>query len=176
MQLGSDVRGDLLNQVHLGNRVKLEYLIPLSELIINFFDQLKSASQGYASLEYELFDYQEADVVKLSILINHEPAEALCQIVTRTKSVEMGKRIVSKLKDAIPRQLFVIPIQAAIGGTVIARETVKAYRKDVTAKLYGGDISRRKKLLEKQKKGKAKRSEHAKADIPQEAYMSVLKR
>lgn len=176
MQLGADSRGDLLNQTYFGSRIKLEYLVPLSEIIINFFDQLKSVSQGYASLEYELFDYQPTEVVKLSILVNKEPVEALSQIVIKENAHQLGKRMVSKLKEAIPRQLFDIPVQAAIGGTVVARETIKAYRKDVTAKLYGGDITRRMKLLEKQKKGKAKRAAYAKADIPQEAYLSVLKK
>lgn len=175
MQLSSDHRGELVNQSYLGSRIKLEYLIPLSELIINFFDRLKSVSSGYASLEYEIFDYQPVDAIKLSILVNKEPIEALSQIVVRSKSIPLGKHIVSKLKDAIPRQNFLIPVQAAIGGTIIARESIKAFRKDVTAKLYGGDISRRKKLLEKQKKGKAKRSQFAKVDIPQSAYLSVLK-
>src|SRR5690606_20913358 len=144
-------------------------------LIISFFDQLKSASQGYASLEYSLFDYQAVDAVKLSILVNKEPVEALSQIVVRDRAQQIGRKVVAKLKEAIPRQLFEIPIQAAIGGTVVARETVKAFRKDVTAKLYGGDITRRMKLLEKQKKGKAKRSQFAKVEIPQEAYLAVLK-
>lgn len=175
MQLSIEARGDLINQTYLGNRVKLEYLIPLSELITYFFDSLKSVSQGYASLEYELFDYQEADAVKLTVLVNKEPIEALCQIVIRSKARQIGKRIVARLKDTIPRQLFNIPIQAAVGGEVVAREDLKAFRKDVTAKLYGGDITRRKKLLEKQKKGKAKRSQFARVEIPQEAYMAVLK-
>ena len=175
MQLVTDHRGDLQNQTYIGNRVKLEYLIPLPELIINFFDRLKSASSGYASLEYEVLDYQPVDAVKLSVLINHEPIEALSQIVVRSKARSAGKNIVTKLKDAIPRQLFSIPIQAAIGGEIVARETIKPFRKDVTAKLYGGDITRRKKLLEKQKKGKAKRSQFAKVDIPQSAYLAVLK-
>lgn len=164
-----------MNQEYIGRRIKLEYLIPLAELIITFFDQLKSVSQGYASLEYELFDYQVVDAVKLSILINKEPIEALSQMVIRHRAQIIGRRLVAKLKEAIPRQLFEIPIQAAVGGTVVARETVKAYRKDVTAKLYGGDITRRKKLLEKQKKGKATRSAYAKVDIPQSAYLAVLK-
>lgn len=171
----SEARGQLISQEYVGRRIKLEYLIPLSELIVSYFDQLKSVSQGYASLEYEIFDYQSADAVKLSILINHEPIEALSQIVIRHKALYVGRRITAKLKEAIPRQLFEIPIQAAVGGTILARETVKAYRKDVTAKLYGGDITRRKKLLEKQKKGKQVRSAFAKVDIPQSAYLAVLK-
>jgi GTP-binding protein LepA len=175
MKLASESRGELINQTYFGPRVKLEYLIPLAELIINFFDQLKSASQGYASLEYQLFEYQQADVVKLTILINKEPIEALSQLVIRSKIHQLGKRLVAKLTDAIPRQLFDIPIQAAMGGDILARDTIKAYRKDVTAKLYGGDITRRMKLLEKQKKGKSKRSQFAKVNIPQSAYLAVLK-
>lgn len=182
MGLLNDHRADLIDQTHIGIRVKLEYLIPLSELIINFYDQLKSASQGYASLEYEPFEYQAVDAVKLTILINKEPIEALSQIVVASKAMSLGKRMVAKLKDSIPRQNFEIPIQAVLGssgpggtGQVIARETVKAFRKDVTAKLYGGDITRRRKLLEKQKKGKKLRSQFARVEIPQEAYLSVLK-
>ena len=175
MDLANKSRGDLVNQTHVGSRIKLEYLLPLSEIITSFFDLLKSASQGYASLEYEMFDYAPVEAVKLSILVNKEPVEALSQIVVKSKAEQFGKRIVLKLKDAIPRQNFEIPIQAAIGGTIVARQTVKAYRKDVTAKLYGGDITRRKKLLEKQKKGKAKRSQFAKTQIPHEAYLAVLK-
>lgn len=175
MDLVTKHRGELQNQTYIGTRIKLEYLIPLAELIINFFDRLKSVSSGYASLEYEILDYQPVDAVKLQILINHEPIEALSQIVVKQKARELGKSMVSKLKNAIPRQLFTIPIQAAIGGDIIARETIKALRKDVTAKLYGGDITRRKKLLEKQKKGKRLRSQHAKVEIPQSAYLSVLR-
>lgn len=171
----SDARGQLINQQYIGRRVKLEYLIPLAELIISFFDVLKSVSQGYASLEYEIFDYQPVDAVKLAILINKEPVEALAQIVVRDKARTVGKKITAKLKEAIPRQLFAIPIQAAVGGDIVAREDIKPFRKDVTAKLYGGDITRRKKLLEKQKKGKTKRAQFAKVEIPQEAYLSVLK-
>ena len=175
IQLVNDHRGDLINQTYIGKRIKLEYLIPMAELIINFYDRLKSVSQGYASLEYQPFDYQSADAVKLTILINKEPIEALSQIVIRSKALDMGKRITQKLSEAIPRQNFEIPIQAAIGGTILARVTLKAFRKDVTAKLYGGDITRRKKLLEKQKKGKKIRSQYAKVEIPQSAYLSVLK-
>lgn len=172
----SEARGQLIHQEYIGRRVKLEYVIPLAELIITFFDQLKSVSQGYASLEYQLFGYQAEDIVKLSILINKEPIEALSMMVVRSRAQQIGRQVVAKLKEAIPRQLFEIPIQAAVGGTIVARETVKAFRKDVTAKLYGGDITRRKKLLEKQKKGKKARAQHGKVEIPQEAYLSVLKR
>ncbi len=175
MNLVTDHRGQLTNQTYIGSRVKLEYTIPLAELIINFYDRLKSVSSGYASLEYKLLHFQPVDAVKLSVLINHQPIEALSQIVIRHKARALGKSLVAKLKVAIPRQLFTIPIQAAVGGDIVARETIKAYRKDVTAKLYGGDITRRKKLLEKQKKGKAKRSQFAKVEIPQSAYLAVLK-
>jgi GTP-binding protein LepA len=175
MQLGSEHRGDLIEQHFFSDKIRLEYLLPLSELITHFYDQLKSVSQGYASLEYELFDYQPVDAVKLSILINKEPVEALSQIVVRSKAHETGKRVVTKLKTAIPRSLNEVVIQAAIGGTIVARETVKAYRKDVTAKLYGGDITRRMKLLDKQKKGKKYRSQFARVNIPQSAYLEVLK-
>lgn len=176
IQLLNDHRGELVNQTYYGARVKLEYLVPLSELIVHFYDSLKSVSQGYASLEYEPFAYQPVDAVKLSILINKQPIEALAQIVVREKAVYLARRMVATLKEAIPRQLVEIPIQASVGGTVVARETIKAFRKDVTAKLYGGDITRRKKLLEKQKKGKAFRSQFASVEIPQEAYLAVLKR
>lgn len=176
LTLASDsARGELINQEYIGSRIKLEYLIPLSELITSFFDQLKSISQGYASLEYQLYDYQPVDCVTLSVLVNKEEVEALSQIVIRDRAQLVGRRVVEKLKEAIPRQLFDIAIQAAVGGKVVARETVKAYRKDVTAKLYGGDITRRRKLLEKQKKGKAARSQHARVELPQSAYLAVLK-
>ena len=175
MALVSENRGQFINQSRLGHAVRLEYLIPMAELIVNFYDQLKSASSGYASLEYQLFDYQQVDAVKLNILINHQLVEALSQIVVRSKARHLGKHIVAKLKDAIPRQLFVIPIQAAVGGDIIARETITAYRKDVTAKLYGGDRTRRMKLLEKQKKGKKRRAQFANVEIPQEAFLAVLK-
>lgn len=176
MQLAEDHRGSMRDMSYLGNRAQLIYQIPLAEIIVTFFDELKSASSGYASMEYEVTDYAQVDAVKLTILINKEPVEALSQLVVREKAEEVGRRVVKILKDVIPRQLFVIPIQAAIGGKIIARETVSAYRKDVTAKLYGGDATRRKKLLEKQKKGKARRKQFGKVDIPQEAFMAVLKR
>lgn len=176
MQLAEDHRGTLTDMQYIGDRAQLTYEIPLVEIIVIFFDELKSVSSGFASMEYTLTDYDEVDAVKLSILINREPVEALSQLVVREKANEIGKRVVKILKEVIPRQLFEIPIQAAIGGKIIARETVKAFRKDVTAKLYGGDRTRRMKLLQKQKKGKERRKQFGKVDIPQEAFMAVLKR
>ena len=176
MQLIDHYRGKQINMQYFGERVKLTYEIPLPELIINFYDELKSASSGYASVEYELIGYKPVKAVKLTILVNKEPVDALSQIVVKEKAVELGKVMTKKLKEVIPRQLFEIPIQAAIGGKIVARETIKAFRKDVTAKLYGGDISRRKKLLEKQKKGKARRKVFGRVEIPQEAFLAVLKK
>jgi GTP-binding protein LepA len=161
---------------YYGERVRLTYRIPLPELITSFYDELKSASSGFASMEYELIGYQEVEAVKLSILVNKEPVEALSQIIVREKAEEYGRNFAKKLKDVIPRQLFEIPIQAAIGGKIVARETIKAFRKDVTAKLYGGDRTRKLKLLEKQKKGKERRKQFGNVEIPQEAFMAVLKR
>jgi len=176
MQLTENHRGTLKNMEYIGQRSKLTYDIPLAEIIVTYFDELKSVSSGFASIDYEITGYQPVRAVKLSIIINYEAIEALSQIVVMDKAEEVGKTMVSKLKEVIPRQLFAIPIQAAIGGKVIARETVKAFRKDVTAKLYGGDVTRRMKLLEKQKKGKKRRGQFGKVDIPQEAFMAVLKR
>lgn len=176
MQLCEDHRGNLMEMDYFGDRTKLIYDIPLAEIIVTFFDELKSISSGYASIEYHISKYAPVDAVKLAILINHEPIEALSQIVVRSKAEQVGRRVAKVLSEVIPRQLFVIPIQAAIGGKIVARETVKAFRKDVTAKLYGGDITRRKKLLEKQKKGKSRRKQFGKVEIPQEAFMAVLKK
>ena len=159
-----------------GDRVKLTYRMPLPELIMTFYDELKSVSSGFASMEYELINYQPVNAVKLSILINKEPVEALSQMVVREKAEETGRFLVKRLKEVIPRQLFEIPIQAAIGGKIVARETIKAFRKDVTAKLHGGDMTRNKKLLEKQKKGKERRRQFGRVEIPQAAFMAVLKR
>ena len=176
MDLAQSRRGVLINMTYIDeNRVSIKYKIPLSEVIYNFFDSLKSRTKGYASLDYEVTDYQVSDLVKLDILINEKNVDALSLIVHRDNAYSRGRGIVEKLKDEIPRQQFAVPIQAAIGGKIIARETVKALRKDVIAKCYGGDISRKKKLLEKQKEGKKKMRQLGSVEVPQDAFLSVLK-
>ncbi len=176
MNLCQERRGVYLGMEYMeATRALLKYELPLNEIIYDFFDALKSRSRGYASFDYELKGYEKSELVKLDILVNKEEVDALSFIVHAESAYDRGRRMCEKLKDEIPRQLFEIPIQAAIGGKIIARETVKAMRKDVLAKCYGGDISRKKKLLEKQKEGKKRMRQVGNVEIPQKAFMSVLK-
>lgn len=176
MELCQNKRGVFRNMEYLEEtRVVIHYTLPLNEVIYDFFDALKSKTRGYASLDYEVYGYEESDLVKLDILINGELVDAFAMIVHASKAVEKGRMICERLRDAIPRHQFAIPIQAAIGGKIIARENVRALRKDVLAKCYGGDISRKKKLLEKQKEGKKRMQQVGNVEIPQEAFLSVLK-
>ena len=176
MQLCEERRGQYQGMEYMEQtRAVLHYHLPLNEIIYDFFDALKSRSRGYASFDYELLGYERSSLVKLDILVNKEEVDALSFIVFEGSAYERGRKMCEKLKEEIPRQLFEIPIQAAIGSKIIARETVKALRKDVLAKCYGGDISRKKKLLEKQKEGKKRMRQVGSVEIPQKAFMSVLK-
>ncbi|MCK9379268.1 MAG: translation elongation factor 4 [Candidatus Moranbacteria bacterium] len=177
MDLMTSIRSEYKNTEYIDQeRVLLSYEAPLTDIIVNFHDELKSASSGFASMNYEVIGYHQSDLVKMDILVAEEKVEALSRIVPRTKALSQGKSAVSKLKDSIPRQNFVIAIQAAIGGKIIARETIRPFRKDVISKLYGGDVTRKRKLLEKQKKGKKKMKNIGKVSIPSEAFLSVLKK
>ena len=176
MELCQGKRGTFIDMTYLDEkRVTIKYKLPLNEVIYDFYDALKSKTRGYASLDYELIGYEKSDLIKLEIMINSEKVDALTLIVHEDLAYERARKIVTKLKDEIPRHQFVIPVQAAIGNKIIARETIKAYRKDVLAKCYGGDITRKRKLLEKQKEGKKRMRSVGSVDVPQEAFLSVLK-
>jgi GTP-binding protein LepA len=175
LKLCQDRRGVQLDLTYAGSRAMAVYDLPLNEVVFDFYDRLKSISKGYASFDYSIEDYKVGDLVKMSILVNSEPVDALSMLVHRDRAEARGRGMVEKMKDLINPHMFQIPIQAAIGGRIIARETVRALRKDVTAKCYGGDASRKKKLLEKQKAGKKRMRQFGKVEIPQEAFIAALK-
>jgi len=175
LKLCQDRRGAQIELTYVGNRAMVKYDLPLNEVVFDFYDRLKSVSKGYASFDYHLTDFKPADLVKMQILVNGDPVDALAMLVHRTRAESRGRAMVEKLKELIPPHMFQVPIQAAIGGKIIARETVRALRKDVTAKCYGGDVTRKRKLLEKQKEGKKRMRQFGKVDIPQEAFIAALK-
>jgi GTP-binding protein LepA len=175
LKLCQDRRGTQKELTYVGNRAMVKYDLPLNEVVFDFYDRLKSVSKGYASFDYHLTDFKPADLVKMQILVNADPVDALAMLVHRTRAEQRGRAMVEKLKELIPPHMFQVPIQAAIGGKIIARETVRAFRKDVTAKCYGGDVTRKRKLLEKQKEGKKRMRQFGKVEIPQEAFIAALK-
>ena len=176
MDVCQNRRGTYLDMKYLDeNRVTVEYDLPLNEIIYDFFDTIKSKTKGYASVDYEFKEYRKGDLIRLDLYINNEQVDALSFIVHKDSAYSRGRKMAEKLKTVIPRQLFEIPIQAVVGGKIIARETISAMRKDVLAKCYGGDITRKKKLLEKQKRGKKKMRQIGNVEVPQEAFLSILK-
>jgi GTP-binding protein LepA len=175
LKLCQDRRGQQKELSYVGSRAMLVYELPLNEVVFDFYDRLKSVSKGYASFDYQLIDHRPGNLVKMSILVNDEPVDALAMLVHAGRAESRGRAMCEKLKELIPQHLFKIPIQAAIGGRIVARETISALRKDVTAKCYGGDASRKRKLLDKQKAGKKKMRQFGKVDIPQEAFIAALK-
>ncbi len=175
LELCQQKRGEQITMTYVGTRAMLEYLLPLNEIVFDFYDRLKSISRGYASFDYHLEEFREGDLVKMEILVNQEPVDALAMIVHRTQAERRGRQLCERLKELIPKQLFKIAIQAALGGKVVAREDVSAMRKDVTAKCYGGDVSRKRKLLDKQKEGKKKMRQYGNVEIPQSAFIAALK-
>ncbi len=175
LKLCQDRRGVQVELTYVGNRAMVKYDLPLNEVVFDFYDRLKSVSKGYASFDYQLTDFKPADLVKMQILVNGDPVDALAMLVHRTRAESRGRAMAEKLKELIPPHMFQVPIQAAIGGRIIARETVRAFRKDVTAKCYGGDVTRKRKLLEKQKEGKKRMRQYGKVEIPQEAFIAALK-
>jgi GTP-binding protein LepA len=175
MEITTKRRGEFINMAYLDSaRVHIEYYIPLSEMIVDYYNQLKSVTRGYASMDYSFNEYRQGDLVRVDVLVNKEVVDALSIIIHREQSYHRGQRLVSQLKKLIPRQLFEVPIQAAVGSKVISRANVKALRKDVLAKCYGGDVTRKRKLLEKQKEGKKRLKMVGNVEIPQEAFMAVL--
>ncbi|HLR45787.1 MAG TPA: elongation factor 4, partial [Deinococcales bacterium] len=174
MGLVQEKRGEMKNMVYHGRRVELQYEVPFAEILYDFHDRLKSLTRGYASMDYDPIGYRPGKLVRVDIMVNEERIDALSVIAHVDKAYDLGRKVVDRMAEVIPRQMFAVPVQAAIGGKILARATVRAFRKDVTAKCYGGDITRKKKLLEKQKKGKARMKQVGSVEVPQEAFLAVL--